>query len=115
MDGDEDWFLGGEGPGVLDVQEIRAQLAFSGSVQALREIRWVYTIKETSQEFLFRDQRAHYVTPNPLLDKFLYLISLVIGYVARERFLVSKLTFRRRIILADVSTIVICNCAKKAE
>ena len=41
MDGDEDWFWGGEGPGFLDVQEIRAQLAFSGSVQAIREIRWV--------------------------------------------------------------------------
>ena len=41
MDGEEDWIWGGEGPGFVDVQEIRAQLAFSGSLQALREIRSV--------------------------------------------------------------------------
>ena len=41
MDGEEDWIWGGEGPGFADVQEIRAQLAFSGSLQALREIRLV--------------------------------------------------------------------------
>ena len=41
MDGEEDWIWGGEGPGFADVQEIRAQLAFSGSLQALREIRSV--------------------------------------------------------------------------
>ena len=41
MDGEEDWIWGGERPGFVDVQEIRAQLAFSGSVQALREIRSV--------------------------------------------------------------------------
>jgi len=41
MDGEEDWVWGGEGPGFMDVQEIRAQLAFSGSFQALREIRLV--------------------------------------------------------------------------
>lgn len=39
MDGEEDWIWGGEGPGYVDVQEIRAQLAFSGSLPALREIR----------------------------------------------------------------------------
>ena len=39
MDGEEDWIWGGEGPGFVDVQEIRAQLAFSGSLHALREIR----------------------------------------------------------------------------
>lgn len=41
MDGEEDWIWGGEGPGLVDVQEIRAQLAFRGSLQALREIRSV--------------------------------------------------------------------------
>ena len=41
MDGEEDWIWGGEGPGYVDVQEIRAQLAFSGSLPALREIRSV--------------------------------------------------------------------------
>ena len=41
MDGEEEWIWGGEGPGFVDVQEIRAQLAFSGSLQALREIRSV--------------------------------------------------------------------------
>lgn len=41
MDGEEDWIWAGEGPGFVDVQEIRAQLAFSGSVQALKEIRLV--------------------------------------------------------------------------
>jgi len=41
MDGEEDWVWGGEGPGFVDVQEIRAQLAFSGSFQALREIRFL--------------------------------------------------------------------------
>lgn len=41
MDGEEDWIWGGEGPGFADVQEIRAQLAFSGSLQALREIRFL--------------------------------------------------------------------------
>ena len=41
MDGEEDWIWGGEGPGFVDVQEIRAQLAFSGSLQALRKIRSV--------------------------------------------------------------------------
>ena len=41
MDGEEDWIWGGEGPGFVDVQEILAQLAFSGSLQALREIRSV--------------------------------------------------------------------------
>ena len=41
MDGEEDWIWGGEGPGFVDVQEIRSQLAFSGSLQALREIRSV--------------------------------------------------------------------------
>lgn len=41
MDGEEDWIWGGEGSGFVDVQEIRTQLAFSGSVQALREIRFL--------------------------------------------------------------------------
>lgn len=41
MDGDEDWVWGGDGPGFVDVQELRAQLAFSGSLQALKEIRSV--------------------------------------------------------------------------
>ena len=41
MDGEEDWIWGGEGPSYVDVQEIRAQLAFNGSLQALREIRSV--------------------------------------------------------------------------
>ncbi|KAJ7378641.1 WD40 repeat protein [Desmophyllum pertusum] len=41
MDGEEDWIWGGEGPGYVDVQEIRAQLAFSGSLPALREIRFL--------------------------------------------------------------------------
>jgi len=41
MDGDEDWVWGAEGPGFVDVQELRAQLAFSGSLQALKEIRSV--------------------------------------------------------------------------
>ena len=41
MDGDEDWVWGTEGPGFVDVQELRAQLAFSGSLQALKEIRSV--------------------------------------------------------------------------
>lgn len=44
MDGEEDWIWGGEGPGYVDVQEIRAQLAFSGSLPALREIRSVVEI-----------------------------------------------------------------------
>ncbi|XP_029180425.2 guanine nucleotide exchange factor subunit RIC1-like [Acropora millepora] len=41
MDGDEDWVWGAEGPGFVDVQELRAQLAFSGSLQALKEIRFL--------------------------------------------------------------------------
>lgn len=41
MDGEEDWIWGGEGPSYVDVQEIRAQLAFNGSLQALREIRFL--------------------------------------------------------------------------
>ena len=41
MDGEEDWIWGGGGPSYVDVQEIRAQLAFNGSLQALREIRSV--------------------------------------------------------------------------
>lgn len=44
MDGEEDWIWGGEGPSYVDVQEIRAQLAFSGSLQALREIRFLLKI-----------------------------------------------------------------------
>lgn len=41
LDGEEDWIWGVEDTGFVDVQEIRAQLAFKGSVQALREIRSV--------------------------------------------------------------------------
>lgn len=41
MDGDEDWIWGGEEPGFVDVQELRAQLAFSGSFKALKEIRFL--------------------------------------------------------------------------
>jgi len=41
VDGDEDWVWGAEGPGFVDVQELRAQLAFSGSLQASKEIRFL--------------------------------------------------------------------------
>ena len=51
MDGEEDWIWGGEGPEFADVREIRAQLAFSGSFQALREIR---SVKNRSLLFLAR-------------------------------------------------------------
>ena len=51
MDGEEDWIWGGEGPGFADVQEIRAQLAFSGSLQVLREIR---SVQYRSLPFLVR-------------------------------------------------------------
>ncbi|XP_078352736.1 guanine nucleotide exchange factor subunit RIC1-like isoform X2 [Oculina patagonica] len=44
MDGEEDWIWGGEGPGYADVQEIRTQLAFNGSLPALREIRFLLQI-----------------------------------------------------------------------
>ena len=52
MDGEEDWIWGGEGPGFVDVQEIRAQLAFSGSLPALREIRSVVVSYVTVCRFL---------------------------------------------------------------
>ena len=51
MDGEEDWIWRGEGPGFVDVQEIRAQLTFSGSLQALREIR---SVQNRSLPFLVR-------------------------------------------------------------
>ena len=49
MDGEEDWIWGGEGPGYVDVQEIRAQLAFNGSLPALREIRSVVVLSRKVQ------------------------------------------------------------------
>ena len=58
MDGEEDWIWSGEGPGYVDVQEIRAQLSFSGSYPALREIRSAVVICYRSHVTLFRCRKV---------------------------------------------------------
>lgn len=65
MDGEEDWIWGGEGPSYVDVQEIRAQLSFSGSLQALREIRSV--VVDISRGFLLMSRICCDAETRPLM------------------------------------------------